>query len=114
MVTYYDKNREKRLKYANDYYLRTRETRRANRLLAEARKRAKQQGLACDLTLEDIVIPTECPVLHKPMVSPSLDRKNNDKGYVKGNVFVISLEANQKKRDSSITDLEAILAYMKS
>jgi hypothetical protein len=114
MSTYYDKNREIRLKYSNEYYLRTRDTRRPNRLLTEAKKRAKASGLPFDLTIDDIVIPTMCPVLNKPMVSASLDRKDNDKGYVKGNVFVISLEANQKKRDSSIADLEAILAYMKS
>lgn len=98
------------------------ERRRRARLLGGARDRARKNGREFDLTLDDIVIPSHCPVLGLPLDkepgkenggSPSLDRVDNTKGYVKGNVRVISRRANWLKRDATIEEIEKLLAYMK-
>lgn len=44
--------------------------------------------------------------------SPSLDRINNKKGYVKGNVAVISMRANHVKADGTTAELTAIANFM--
>ncbi len=79
-----------------------------------ARHRALRKGMEFSITLDDIVIPEFCPVLKTPMESPSIDRIDNSKGYTKKNICVISNRANRLKQDSTIEELEAILAYMKS
>jgi len=45
--------------------------------------------------------------------SPSLDRIDNTKGYVKGNVAVICYRANWLKNNANVKEIEAILRYMK-
>lgn len=89
-------------------------------LLADARKRAKAKGMEYSLCLDDIPIPEICPVLGIRLVvggecrsnSPSLDRIDNSKGYIKGNVAIISQRANMIKNDASIEEIRAILTYM--
>lgn len=72
-----------------------------------AKARAKRRELDFDIEQADVVIPEYCPILGiklepgvgpggKP-TSPSLDRIDNSKGYVKGNVQVISNLANSMK-----------------
>lgn len=46
--------------------------------------------------------------------SPSLDRKDPTKGYVRGNVAWISFRANRIKSDASQQELERILNYVKA
>jgi hypothetical protein len=99
------------------------------KMLYAARARAKKLGVECTITKDDIFIPDVCPVLGTSLVaragggrpttdqipnSPSLDRIVNHKGYVPGNVAVISFRANLLKRDATIEELQAILDYMKS
>jgi len=88
-----------------------------------ARQRAKSRGLDFSISVDDIVVPDVCPALGIPLVrdnikpcnnSPSLDRKDNSKGYIKGNVHVISRRANTIKNDSTIEELKMIIAYMES
>lgn len=86
-------------------------------LIDRARYRARQNNIDFNIDISDIVIPEYCPVLglkiyETPESYPSLDRKDNSKGYVKGNVFVISKRANRIKSDASITELKAIIEYM--
>jgi hypothetical protein len=61
------------------------------------------------ITKEDIVIPDTCPLLGTPMESPSLDRIDSTKGYVKGNVWVISNRANTLKNDATLTELKTLV-----
>lgn len=86
-----------------------------------AKHRAKKRGLAFDIDFEDVVIPEMCPVLGIPLIfkeggkggapnSPSLDRIDNSKGYVKGNVQVISHLANSMK---STADKEQLKKFAK-
>lgn len=89
-----------------------------------AKKRAKMKGRVFSLEVEDIPkIPEYCPILnikiianttHAPLdSSPSLDRIDSDKGYVKGNVQIISNRANRIKADATIEEIELILNFMK-
>ena len=78
-----------------------------------AKERAKRRGLEFTIQLSDIVIGEKCPLLGIPMVygtrtSPSLDRIDNTKGYVPGNVMVISKKANTMKSDATFSDLFAL------
>jgi hypothetical protein len=94
----------------------------AKRMLMSAKGRAKKKGLAWDLRLEDIHVPTHCPVLGVMLsstpgshydrdYSPSLDRIDNNLGYVRGNVIVVSHRANAIKRDASLEELRKIVAF---
>jgi hypothetical protein len=83
------------------------------KLWRAARCRARKRGIEFDLLLEDIVIPTVCPVLGTPLTSPSLDRFDPRRGYTADNVRVISMRANTIKNDASAEELEQILAYMR-
>ena len=83
-------------------------------MLGRAKYRAKQKGLDFNITKEDIVIPDICPLLGTPMKSPSLDRIDPTKGYIKGNVWVISNRANTLKNDASLQELELLVEYLKA
>lgn len=96
-------------------------------MLSSAKKRAKKRGIEFDLVESDIEIPSICPVLDIPLFqppytgkpgplpnSPTLDRIDNTKGYIKGNVVVISHRANSIKHDASCEDLEKVLNWLKS
>ncbi len=89
-------------------------------LLIRARKRAKDKGLPFDLDYSDVLIPDRCPVLgitlgisdnHASDKSPELDRIDNTKGYVKGNVIVVSRRANRIKNDSTVDELALIAKF---
>ena len=83
-----------------------------------AKRRAKTNNIPFTIEIEDVIIPTVCPVLGLPFsfdekeMSPSLDKKINELGYIKGNVFVVSKRANRLKNDASIDEIRKILKYM--
>lgn len=79
-----------------------------------AKRRARLKNLEFDIELPDIVIPEVCPILGIPIFcgkrgdygnSPTIDRKDNSKGYTKGNIGIISMKANTMKNDLSIEEL---------
>lgn len=84
-------------------------------LLKRAEEAAKARGLDFNLSLEDVTIPECCPLLNINMFfdrenprhsgTPSLDRLDSTKGYVKGNVWIISLKANIMKNNASKEEL---------
>lgn len=84
---------------------------------ARAKRRAREGKLPFDLEPNDIQIPEVCPVFQWKLVigdgasqdaSPSLDRIDPDKGYVKDNVWVISHLANRIKNNATLAQLEAV------
>jgi hypothetical protein len=89
-----------------------------------ARSRAKVKGIPFSIKLTDIpAIPIICPVLGIPLThnlghkghvpgSPSLDRKIPTKGYIPGNIQIISQRANQIKNDATIEEIEKVFKYM--
>ena len=92
-------------------------------VLQGARRRARAEGVPFDLTPEDITAPDACPVLGIPLSigegklapgSPTLDRLVPSKGYVEGNVHVISWAANKIK--GGVTDptvFDRLAAYLR-
>lgn len=92
------------------------------KMLARAKSRAKKNNLPFNLELDDIVIPDVCPLLGIPLKSntdktspnnPSLDKIIPEKGYVKGNIWVVSLRANKLKNDASLQELELLVENLK-
>lgn len=99
--------KQKRQEFLRDY---------KRNMLAGAKRRASVNGIDFDITEEDIEIPSICPILEVPLVigtkgdyeySPSLDRIDNSKGYVKGNIQVISKKANSMKNSATLEELRA-------
>lgn len=78
---------------------------------------AKERGLEFSIERKDFPIPATCPVLGIPLDRrtpdhiPSLDRIDNKRGYVPGNVIVVSLRANKLKRDATIEELQRMAAF---
>ena len=96
-----------------------------NELLTEARRRAKKRGKNFNIDLEYLEsiggIPDVCPVLKIPIKfqgskvtknSPNIDEIIHCRGYVKGNVRILSQEFNRKKGDLSIDFLDTLKKYM--
>lgn len=78
------------------------------RALSNARGRARKKGITFDISIEDVFFPSVCPFTLLPFIfcpgkkapdpqSPSLDRIKPDRGYIRGNVRVISFHANAVK-----------------
>jgi hypothetical protein len=97
------------------------------KLFYGAKRRAVEKGLVFEITPEDIVIPERCPVLGirlKAAVgcgtvsvarlesSPTLDRIDNTKGYTPDNIAVISLRANNLKRDANLYEMRCLAYHM--
>lgn len=83
-------------------------------VLSVAKGRAQKKGLEFSITAADVPVPEFCPVLGIPLkkgvgrsnpCSPSIDRIDSSKGYVPGNVWVISYLANARKSDQSAKEI---------
>lgn len=99
-------------------------------LCANARLRGRKRGLEATITPSDLDWPTHCPALgielDYPTRSgerknrgvaanwPSLDRWDSSKGYVPGNVFVISYRANTLKNNATYEEALKILEYLRA
>jgi len=94
-------------------------------MLRVSRHRAKKLGLKFNITEADLLpAPTHCPVFgvrlkyrnHKrgDPAGASLDRRNNTKGYVRGNVFIISWRANILKNNGTAAEHRAIANWMEA
>ncbi len=99
----------------------------ARALRRAAQTRARKRGVVFDILEEDIHIPEFCPVLGIKLTmhtgtrmqggrpdSPSLDRIDNNIGYVKGNIQVISHLANSMKSTATPEQLKAFSAWVRS
>jgi hypothetical protein len=89
-------------------------------LWRRAKERARVKGLAFSIEVQDVVVPARCPVLGCALsrgegkfcpTSPTLDRIDSTKGYVKGNVVVVSWRANRLKSDATLDELRAIVRF---
>lgn len=119
----YETKRRKDPEYVarrKQYMLHRKLTNWAVAVLPFIKSRAKKRGLAFNITANDIPLPNVCPIFGTKLVigigkqgndSPSVDRIDPTKGYVKGNVVVISQRANSLKRDASLADLETMVAF---
>lgn len=93
----------------------------AKYILFNAKKNAKEKSLEFNLTEEDIVIPELCPVLGIPLQinvggsrnnSPSIDRFDSSKGYVKGNINIISWRANDLKSNGTLEEFKGLVRWL--
>lgn len=93
----------------------------ARRLYNGAKQRATKNNIPFDIERDDIVVPSHCPVFGTELTwgigdkstSPSLDRIIPEKGYVKGNVEVISWVANKLKSNATLHQLEMLCEYVR-
>lgn len=91
-------------------------------MLKSSRIRARAKGLPFTISLDDIPSPLVCPALGIKIdwdsrnssgpASPSLDRLRPERGYVPGNVRVISHRANSIKNDATPTELARISVWL--
>ena len=88
----------------------------ARYMLDRCRGRSRTKGLECTITVGDIQIPDVCPILGMPLKrnkgagraapdSPSVDRIDPSKGYIPGNVQVVSYKANAMKSNATPDEL---------
>ena len=118
----------KRREYEKEWNKQNRDKSIESYLWYAARRRAKDNQLEFNITKEDIIIPEVCPYLKLPFqllnrrrgqsrtTWPSIDRIDNTKGYVLGNIEVISHLANTMKGKATFEMLlnfarEIILRY---
>lgn len=94
----------------------------------KARLRAKEIGLEFNIEISDVIIPKYCPIFGTEMEfaeveenngprsypnSPSIDRIDNSKGYIKGNIIVISCRANVLKSDGTPEEFAKLSNFLK-
>jgi hypothetical protein len=117
-IGYYAKNRVALLAKQNAL----REENPARRLFNSAKCRAKRGGLEFSISHSDIVVPSHCHVLGIKLFTtpglrgprdntPSVERIDPTKGYVSGNVMVVSMRANQIKNNASVVELRRIADF---
>jgi hypothetical protein len=79
-------------------------------ILRNSKRRAIKNNYDFNLEYGDIKIPENCPILGIPLVfgtkenyefTPSLDRVDKSKGYIKDNIGIISKKANSMKSSAS-------------
>lgn len=93
------------------------------KILWQIRSRAKSRGLCFNLTKEDIIIPEKCPCCDSTMSfkpvggglqndTPSVDRINNNLGYVSNNIVIICFRCNSIKKDATAAELRKIADFI--
>jgi len=124
-IEYRKKNKEKLSEQSKDWYQSSRKIRFTNDpqhyLWYVASTRSRQNGIEFTIVKEDIIIPDICPILGCKLTkgngylpnAMSLDRIDNARGYVPGNVRVISRKANLMKSDLTMDILEKLIKYIK-
>jgi len=84
------------------------------------KSKARRSNLDFNLEPSDLILPTHCPVFGIPLVisdsilsgnSPSVDRIDNSKGYVKGNVVIVSHKANSMKRAATVVEMRQLADF---
>lgn len=97
------------------------------KMLQGAKTRSKKDGRDFSIILNDIIIPKRCPILGIELKAevgsgkslgssnhhaPQLDRIDSSKGYISGNVCVISTLANTLKKNGTAREFLAITAFL--
>ncbi len=92
-------------------------------MISQSRASAKKRGIEFSLVPADVFVPEYCPVLGLKLergiwrvqdASPTIDRLDSSKGYVRGNVAVISHRANSIKSVGNADEHERVAAWIRS
>lgn len=84
---------------------------------------AKKRNIDFSLSEQDLrdKWTTHCPIYKKELVlfsnsdwSPSVDRINNQIGYTKENIIVVSRKANQQKNTTTVEELKMLYEFYSS
>jgi len=90
------------------------------KMARDAKRRALKNGIPYSITHEDIVIGKRCPLLEVSLIpgdrdfAPTLDRIDPSRGYVPGNVWVISMKANRIKNNATVDELEQLVFSLRA
>lgn len=109
------RGRPRKYQYEGDSFKaavrRYQETHPLRTILGTIKQRCIKKGVEFSITEEDLPIPEFCPILGLKLTSEkgkgmlpnsiSVDRKDGTKGYIKGNVQIISLMANVMKSSAT-------------
>ena len=119
-ATDYEKNKEA-------YKLRAKKWKEMNphrAFFLAKRSHARQDGVEFTLDMDDLDWPTHCPVFGTLLLynqggrgnpnGASVDRIDNSRGYVAGNVAIISRRANTMKHNAGVEDIKALLKWLES
>lgn len=89
------------------------------KMFDRAKGRAYRSGREFTISVDDIVIPENCPVLGVPLDTtpgspyvPSLDRKDSFGGYTPDNIIVMSRRANMLKNNMTLEECKSLLNYL--
>lgn len=91
-----------------------------NSVRDNVRSRKKKHKIDYNLSNDDFIIPEFCSVLgiklfpgklHQTDNSPTMDRIDNSKGYIKGNVRIISHKANRLKGIATYEEYQKIYEF---
>jgi hypothetical protein len=99
------------------------------KLLDKAKRRSKRLGISFDISLDYLaaLAPDYCPIFGTPLLwgpgskrrpgkaeddSPSIDRIIPEKGYMKGNVAIISTRANRIKSNATCKELYKVADWL--
>jgi len=91
-------------------------------------QRARKLGLECNVNTQYLksIWTDQCPILNVPLFAgvkrgtipelnlASVDRLDNTKGYIKGNVHFISYRVNNIKSDASFEEIERLYNWWKA
>lgn len=89
-----------------------------NKIFNRTKARAKRKGIYFNIAIEDIVLPEKCPVFDKPFIygdhlwTYSIDRIEPEKGYIKGNIAIISNKANMMKSTASKEEILKLYLWL--
>ena len=128
---YYLINKEKIIKQTTENKKRIAKEDPVYSLFVRAKERAKKRNILFDIDKEYLksIYPknNRCPILNIDFqlgflneikknkdYAPSLDRIIPDKGYVKGNLVIVSFIANRVKNNVSVETLEKIVNFYKN
>lgn len=116
----YIKNKTEMQLQMKNYYMENRD----RYLYNKCKERCKRDNIQFDIDLSDISIPEYCPILGIKLTSvlgngqletnASLDRIDPAKGYIKGNVQVMSRKANTMKSNATKEELIAFGEWCRS
>lgn len=105
----------------------TDQDRLAGYIIRQVKGSALRRGIPFDIDFYDLILPEYCPILKIKLIynyrdgtpkeinsfyEPSVDRIDNTKGYVRGNVWIISRLANSMKNAATLEQLELFCINM--